>query len=179
MRVPIIMLTILLLPKVQVVYGQKLMSIESEISFFSSAPIEDISAINSQAKSAVDLETRQIVFSVPIKDFEFAKSLMKEHFNEKYMESDRFPNAIFNGTFSKSNEENDVAWAEGTLEIHGVKKKIKVPGKLILEDTTANLTCNFKVLLEDYNIKIPKLLFQNIAEEIEITIRFDYELFKE
>ena len=179
MRAPILILMLMLLLKVQSVYGQKLMSIESEISFFSIAPIEDISAVNTHSKSALDLETRQIVFSVPIKNFEFAKSLMKEHFNEKYLESDKFPNATFNGVFTKSDEDSDMAWAEGMMEIHGVKNKIRVSGQLMQEGELAKLSCKFKVLLEDYNIKIPKLLFQNIAEEIEITILFDYELFEE
>jgi len=159
-------------------FGQKYMAVKSEISFFSSALIEDITATNTSLKSAFDLNTNQIVFSVPINKFEFAKALMKEHFNEKYMESDKYPKATFNGEFSKSENDSEVTWAEGILEIHGIKNKIKVPGKLILMEGEASLICNFTVQLADYQIKIPQLLFQNIAEEIEISININYELFE-
>ena len=158
--------------------GQKYMAVRSEISFFSAALIEDITARNTSLKSAFDLNTNQIVFSVPINKFEFAKALMKEHFNEKYMESDKYPKATFNGKFSKSETDNEVTWAEGILEIHGIKQRIKVPGKLVLIGGEASLICNFTVQLADYQIKIPQLLFQNIAEEIEISINIYYEIFE-
>ncbi|HBH24479.1 MAG TPA: hypothetical protein DDY13_13790 [Cytophagales bacterium] len=76
-------------------FGQRFVSFESETSFFSSAPLEDIRAINRSAVSAIDFETGEVVFSVPINKFEFRKSLMKERFNDKYMESEQFPIAFF------------------------------------------------------------------------------------
>ena len=160
------------------VYGQKYMSVASEVSFFSSAPLEDIEATNSEAKSAFDLSTDQIVFSVPIKSFVFSKSLMQEHFNEKYMESEKYPTARFQGKLLDVNEVGGTSWAEGELEIHGLVRTVKVPGKLMFSEDQARLTCVFSVRLADYKIKIPKLMFQNIAEEIEITLAFDYELFE-
>lgn len=76
-------------------YGQKFASEKSFVSFYSHATIEDIAAKNTNASSIFNAATGDIVFSIPIKEFEFAKSLMKEHFNEKYMDSENFRNQLF------------------------------------------------------------------------------------
>lgn len=160
--------------------AQKYISTQTEIRFFSSALLEDIEAVNSKTKSVFDSDNGQIVFSVPINQFEFKKSLMKEHFNEKYMESDKFPKATFKGQindFDKKGENLD-ATAEGEFEIHGVRKKIKIVGNLEFKNSRVFITAVFMIKLEDYEIKIPSLLFQKIAEEVEVTITFEYKKYE-
>src|SRR5687767_8832418 len=76
---------------------QKYVAEKTFISFFSDAAIEDIKADNKKTTSIFDSATGEIVFSVPINEFQFEKSLMQEHFNEKYMESDKYPKSTFNG----------------------------------------------------------------------------------
>ena len=142
--------------------------------------MEDIKATNTKARSVFDSDNGEIAFTVPIKEFQFRKSLMQEHFNEKYLESDKYPKSTFTGKvtgFTKG-VSNDKVWAEGTLEIHGKKKQIKVPGKLNFNGNKVNIECKFIVKLEDYNIKIPSLMFQNIAEEVEVTLLFDYRVYE-
>jgi len=170
-------LFVLFLVVINTAFAQKYISESSTTTFFSSAPLEDIKATNRKARSVFDSDKGDIVFSIPIKDFQFRKSLMQEHFNEKYLESDKFPKSTFSGKvtgFSKGIS-NDKVWAEGTMEIHGVKKNIKVPGKLNFAADKVNLECKFIVKLEDYNVEIPSLLFQNIAEEVEVTLIFEYK----
>jgi polyisoprenoid-binding protein YceI len=153
---------------------------EGLVSFFSSAPLEDITATNSKTKSVFDSDKGEIAFSIPIKEFQFKKSLMQEHFNEKYLESDKYPKSSFSGkvTGYLKGIANDNVWAEGTLDIHGVKNQIKVPGVLNFNGDKVHLECKFMIKLEDYKIKIPSVLFQNIAEEVEITLNYDYKLYK-
>lgn len=153
---------------------------EGSVTFFSSAPLEDITASNSKTKSIFDSDKGEIAFSIPIKEFQFKKSLMQEHFNEKYMESDKYPKSSFSGKLTGYTKEtaNENVWAEGTLEIHGVKKQIKVPGILDFNEEKVHLECKFIVKLEDFRIKIPSVLFQNIAEEVEVTLNYDYKLYK-
>ena len=93
------------------VVGQKYISEKSNIVFFSSALLEDIEARNEKAKSVFNADNGDIVFSIPVNQFQFAKSLMQEHFNEKYMESDKYPKTIFKGKvldFEKGSENNNV-----------------------------------------------------------------------
>src|SRR4030042_6695880 len=77
--------------------AQKYMTKNGYIGFFSHTPLEDIKADNNQVASVLDISTGEIVFQVLIKSFHFEKTLMEEHFNENYMESDKFPKSTFTG----------------------------------------------------------------------------------
>jgi polyisoprenoid-binding protein YceI len=119
-----------------------------------------------------------IVFSIPIKEFEFDKALMKEHFNEKYLESEKFPKATFSGKvtgFLKDSRGEQAAMAKGKMTIHGVSREIEVPGVITMEGGQLTVRAVFKIKLADYEVKIPQLLWKNIAEEVEVKIDFVYK----
>src|SRR5690606_2114368 len=108
-------------------------SYKSETSFFSKAPLEDIEAHNDGGASVLNAGTHEIVFVVPIRGFQFRKSLMQEHFNENYMESETYPTATFKGKlqgFDPSGEGSQNVVASGTLTIHGVASQVNVKGTL-------------------------------------------------
>jgi len=158
--------------------AQKYKSISSSVHFFSDAPMEDIEATNQDGQSAVDIEKGDIVFSIPIKSFVFEKSLMQEHFNENYMESDKYPKATFIGTvteYDPSSKEWQNAKTNGKMKMHGVEQDIEVNGKLKINETSMEINAKFPIKLEDYKIKIPKVVFYNIAEIVDVTISFTYE----
>lgn len=158
------------------VLAQKFVTDSSHVSFFSEAAIEDIKAHNKAAKSVFDASTGEIVFSVPIGEFEFEKSLMKEHFNENYLETEKYPKSTFKGKligFEPTTGVQEVT-ASGTLEIHGISREVSIPGKIDYSEGNVRADAVFMVKLKDYKIKIPRLLFQNIAEEIEVTVTFYY-----
>jgi len=152
------------------------------VSFFSSAPLEDIYAENKAVKSLIDLSTNEIAFVVDIQEFKFKKSLMQTHFNEKYMESNKFPHATFSGLItsssiiSKSGQHS--VTVKGEMLIHGVKKSVEVIGLLINNGESITASSEFIIKVDDYDIKIPKLLVKNIAEEVKVTVKLDYELVK-
>jgi hypothetical protein len=157
--------------------AQKYVAEKSVITFFSDALIEDITATNSKTASIFNKETSDLVFSVPIREFQFEKKLMQEHFNEKYMESEKYPKATFSGKLinldvTKANEQQ--VKAKGKLTIHGVTKDVELDGTAQLGDKIV-LKSKFSVKLADYNVTIPQLMFQNIAEEVEVTINFTYK----
>lgn len=158
--------------------AQKLVSNQSQVRFFSKAAIEDIKAENSKSASIFNVGTGDIVFSIPIKDFEFDKSLMKQHFNEKYMDSDKFPKASFSGKVfgydpAATGEQKTIA--KGKLSIHGIERDVEIPGTLEWTGDKLVARSVFKVKLQDHKIKIPKMLWQNIAEDVEVTIEFNYQ----
>lgn len=158
--------------------AQKYKSVSSSVHFFSDAPMEDIEATNLDGQSAINLSTGEIVFSIPIKSFEFEKSLMQEHFNENYLESDKYPTATFKGIvtgFNKDAEGWQKAWAEGSMIIHGVQNELSVEGEFKIEKGSIESKSKFPISLKDYKIKIPKVVFYNIAEVVEVTITFTYE----
>ena len=157
--------------------AQKYKSTKSKVYFFSTAPVEDIQATNKKSSSMMDLEHGNIVFSVPVKQFVFAKSLMKQHFNENYLESDEYPKIIFIGLIKNTDlrEGENLVTVEGDLELHGVKKRIEVQGTITVEKKSMVAHAEFPIKLADYNIKIPKAVFYNIAEVIDVTVDFTYE----
>ena len=143
------------------------------ISFFSEAPFENIPAINKKVQAIYDSNTNEIVFQLNIKDFVFPKKLMQEHFNENYLESDIFPKSTFEGKIIDPKEyikgkSNTVV--EGDLTIHGATKKVIVEGYLLQKKNKVHIQATFSINLKDYNIEIPKIVFYNIAENIEINI---------
>ena len=149
-------------------YSQRFITKKAEISFFSEAPIDDISAKNNKVSAVYDAETKQIVFLLNISDFIFPKPLMQEHFNENYLESDKFPKASFSGNIGKLNK---VSIATGTLKIHGESNEVDVKGSLVKSDDSVVIDATFTIQLKDYNIKIPKIVMYNIAKEIEVTVK--------
>ena len=157
--------------------AQKFISAESKIHFFSDAPLEDIEATNTEARSVFDAESGKLVFTVPIESFDFEKKLMQEHFNENYMETEKYPKSSFQAAINDWNKLSGVQDVEvtGDLTLHGVTKNITIPGKIDFSDDRVVVDAVFTVLLKDYKIKIPKAVFMNIAEEVEVTVHFEYE----
>ncbi|HEU5290780.1 MAG TPA: YceI family protein, partial [Cyclobacteriaceae bacterium] len=145
---------------------------------FSEAAIENITAKNEKTTSVLNTQTSEVAFSVPIREFQFAKKLMQEHYNEKYMESEKFPKSTFAGKligFNSTASGVQQVKANGKLTIHGVTKAIEVPGTAEVQGNKIVLKSKFIVKLADYNIKIPQLMWQNIAEQVEVTVDFTYK----
>jgi hypothetical protein len=159
-------------------YCQKYHTEKGAVTFFSDGVIEDITAVNTAVGSMFNSASGELVFIVPIKDFKFNKSLMREHFNEKYMETDKFAKSIFLGKlvgFSLNAKGSQKVKAIGTLTMHGITKEIEVPGTVEFVNGRAVMQSKFIVKLKDYHIKIPSIVWQNIAEEVEVSINFTYK----
>ncbi len=151
--------------------------INSEVHFFSEAPLENIEAINQESIGIVDCGSHKFLFRIPIKDFVFEKGLMQDHFNENYLESGKFPNAIYQGTINGGINMDDNGTypivISGELEIHGVKQQRKISATIEVKGNSVKLNGKFIVKLEDHDIDIPTLVFNKIAEEIEVTFQSD------
>ncbi len=159
------------------VFGQKYMTEKSSVKFFSSAAVEDIAATNIMAIGMFDLETSEIAFSIPITEFKFVKSLMREHFNEKYMESEKFSKSTFQGKitgYQRGIVGSQAATATGKLTIHGVTRDVVVPGTIEFASGQIVVKSKFIVKLVDYSITRPQLLWKNIAEQVEVAVDFTF-----
>ena len=154
----------------------------AKISLYSSAPIEDIKAETSSGVSIFNNSTGELDFSVSIQSFQFEKSLMQEHFNSDYMESDKFPKASFKGTIKEhvdvSKDGTYPVTVAGDLTVHGVTQKRTIPGTLTVKEGTITMTSQFMVKCADHHIKIPSLVFHNIAESIQMNVSATYTAYK-
>ena len=152
------------------------------ISFFSSTPVEDIKAENTSFTSTINPADSSVVFRVPITGFEFRKRLMQQHFNEQYMESNKFPVATFRGKLAQPIPPFDGnltifrTRVRGTLTIRDVSKEIDEEVVLTLSSNEMETLTEFIVRPADFGIKIPRVLMRNIAEEIKVTISVLYSI---
>lgn len=167
---------------VQGLQAQKYFTKEGRIVFHSDAPMEKIEAENNKATSVIDPETGAMQWSALIKAFHFEKALMEEHFNENYMESSKYPKALFKGRianmkdidFEQAGEYE--AQIEGTLEIHGETNDVRTTGTFTVGESSVQGDCTFTILVADYGIEIPAVVADNIAKEVEIIVQADYQI---
>jgi hypothetical protein len=156
---------------------QRFFAEKATVSFFSDAVVEDISATNEKVTSIFDVVNGDVAYLMSIKDFQFPNKLMQVHFNEKYMESEKYPKSSFQGTISgfklTATGKQEVK-ATGKLTIHGVTKSVEVPGIVEVNGNRLTVKSKFVVKLLDYNIKVPQIVWQNIAQQVEVTIDFVY-----
>lgn len=161
-------------------FGQgKFISKNAYISFYSSTPLEDILGESNEAVSILNGETGDVGFQAIMATFHFKRALMEEHFNENFMESNKYPKSKFNGKIEGFKPEmlkgpvTNIT-ITGQLTIHGVEKTITVPGTLGLEDGKLVGKSKFKAIPEDYGITIPALVRDKIAKEMEVTVKANY-----
>ncbi len=164
------------------VLAQKYFTRNGKVVFESDAPIERIEAVNNKALCVWDSETGAVEMAILIKSFNFEKALMEEHFNENYMESEKFPKAIFKGhviNMSSIDLTKDGAYTgeiEGDLTMHGVTQSIILNTNISVENGEVKAITSFEIAVADYDIKIPKIVRDNIAKTVQIVVDLDLKL---
>lgn len=144
------------------------------IGFYSKTPLEDIKAENKQVYAIIDAGKKMLAFNLLVKGFSFTKRLMQDHFNENYIESDKYPNARFSGNYTGEVDpaKNGIykIQVQGDLTLHGVTKALNVPATIEVKDGKLLGASNLKLTPSDYNIKIPSLVREKIAAQIDVHV---------
>jgi len=115
-----------------------------------------------------------------VNGFEFKRALMQQHFNEDYMESDKYPKAFLKGTISNIaavNFKKDGSYPvtiKGVLTIHNVSRQIEVPGTFIVSGGNVSAKSQFDVALDDYKITIPSLVKDKVSKTAKVTVNCAY-----
>lgn len=150
----------------------------THFSFFSSSPLEDIEAKTEKGVSAINIKTKAIYFKVPIASFQFRQKLMQEHFNQNYLESDKYPYAEFKGKVlddaDLSKDGTYQVTVEGTLNLHGVEKNYKEKGTITVRGGNITAGATFNIRIADHRIDIPTIVVKNIAEVVAVTVNALY-----
>lgn len=158
------------------VFAQQYLGRAIRVAFEASTPLEQIDPVNNEVAGVLDASTGDVVFEVLIRSFKFDKALMQEHFNENYLESDKYPQALFKGKIgdlSKVNFSKDGSYivsVNGKLTIHGISRPITVPASIKVDNGKLITSALFKVKPEDFNIAIPSLVSNKVAKIITITV---------
>ena len=145
-----------------------------KISFYSKATLENIEAHNRSVTCVLDAKTGNVQFSALVKGFEFEKALMQQHFNENYLESDKYPRAEFKGQITNNSDINYAkdgtynAKVKGKLTLHGETKDVETDGTITVKGGKVQAESDFTLQLPDYKIKNEKL--NNISNTIRVTV---------
>lgn len=148
---------------------------EGKIAFRSEAPMEVIKASSNSLVGILDTAKKNFSFKVPISSFEgFNSRTQREHFNENYMQTEKFPEASFKGKIIEdvdlSQEGSYTVRAKGILNIHGVEKERIIKTDITVKNGNFIVKSNFSVLLSDHNIPIPKVVYQKLANDIKVEV---------
>lgn len=177
----IVLVFFILISQVLNISAQRLISKKGTIDFVSDAPLEVIKASSNKLHGVIDLTEQEFAFTVYINSFTgFNSPLQKEHFNENYMESSVYPKAVYTGKFldkvDLSNDGKYVIRSKGWLNIHGKAQERIIKSTIEVKDKVVSVNSNFVVLLQEYNISIPLVVHQKIAEEINIKVNIEFNL---
>ncbi|HRH63312.1 MAG TPA: YceI family protein [Bacteroidia bacterium] len=169
-----------ILSQVALVFAQaeEYTTAKGNVGFLSQSSLEVIHAESRELRGIINITNNNFVFAVRITSFDgFNVSLQREHFNENYLESDKFPLATFQGkvidSYDFENPKGCIVRAKGLLKIHGQEQEKIIKVHLIKKGNTISITSNFSVLLEDYNIKIPRIVHGKIAQTVAVDVNAD------
>lgn len=170
-------ITALLSATIPLLAQQRFSAKNSSIAFYSDGILEDITAVNRNVTSIFDVGTGDVAFLMNVNDFQFANKLMQAHFNEKYMETDKFPKASFQGTvtgFSITQRGTQPVRATGKLTLHGVTREVQIPGSIEVADNKLTIKATFIITLADYDITVPRVVWEKVAQQVEVTVESGY-----
>ena len=158
--------------------GRKMIERQGQVTFFSYTPVENIQAVNNQVLSSIDLDSNEIAVSILMRAFVFKKSLMHEHFNESYIESDLYPKATFQGAivdFDSNFSGTQTKIIKGNFTLRNITKPVEIKAQITKENNQYTMKGELEVTVKDYEIKIPPILSPNIAKKIQVSFNFQYK----
>lgn len=156
---------------------------EGKVAFESDAPLELIKASTGSILGILDREKKAFAVSIPISTFRgFNAPLQREHFNENYMETEKYPKGIYKGLITDDIDFSKNGYytvtTEGKLLLHGIEQTRTIKCDIVVEDDVVRLSSKFQVELEEHNIKIPTIVSRKLSEVITVNIEADFVLKK-
>ena len=156
----------------------KMITKTGKITFEASVPaFEEVKAKNENVTCIINTQTGEIASLVLMKSFGFKVALMEEHFNENYIESDKYPKGTFKGKvenfdISKLTTASKDFTITGKLELHGKSKQISIPAKIKKTKEGIEIISNFELNTDDFNIEIPSVVSKKVAKKVAVALNF-------
>ena len=152
---------------------------DGQIDFESDAPLELIEAYTTSMVGILDLDKKAFAIAIPISSFNgFNSSLQKEHFNENYLESEKYPKGIFKGIITDDIDLRKNGYytiqAQGKLKLHGIEKTREFECDIVVNDGVVNVKSSFDIKLVDHKIKIPTIVAKKLSETILVNIDLNF-----
>jgi len=157
---------------------EKIITKSGTITFEASVPaFEEVKAKNLGASCVINTKTGEIASLALMKGFKFKVALMEEHFNENYVESSKYPKATFKGKienfeYSKVSTSFQNYSIKGKLELHGKSKDISVIAKIRKTKDGLEISSNFSINSDDFDIEIPSVVSKKVAKKVNVSLDF-------
>ncbi|WNM18818.1 YceI family protein [Flavobacterium capsici] len=158
-------------------FGQtKLIAKNGSVTFEASVPaFEEVKAKNDAVTFVLNTSNGEIASLALMKGFRFKVALMEEHFNENYVESDKFPKATFKGKiegfdYSKITSTAKEYNIKGAIEMHGKSKEINIKAKISKKDNGVQLQSNFNLNSDDFDIEIPSIVSSKVSKKVAVNL---------
>lgn len=156
---------------------------EGDVTFVSKAQLELIEASTSNVIGLLDIDRKAFAIAIQVSSFRgFNSSLQQEHFNENYVESSKYPKAIYKGVILDDIDLTKNGFykveTKGKFALHGVEVSKNIECDIKVENNEINVKAIFEIPLEDHNIKIPKIVRLKISETILINVDTNFLLKK-
>jgi hypothetical protein len=155
--------------------AQKIYATRNGRVSFSTPSDEDVKAVNNEVTSRI-ADNGQVTFSLLIKGFKFKLAEMQEHFNDQYLESNKFPRADFKGNIVNVSDVNfgkDGSYkvsVKGDLTMHGITKSITANGTVEIKAGKLNASCQFPLLMKDFNVSA-----SSVTDKVNIDLNCQYQ----
>jgi hypothetical protein len=175
----LILLTIILISTISFAQD-KIITKNGKVTFEASVPaFEEVKAKNEGVTCVINTKTGEIASLILVKGFRFKVALMEEHFNENYIESDKYPKSTFKGKidnfdFAKLTSDAKDYTVKGKIELHGKSKDISIIVKIKKTNDGINLVSDFNLNTDDYDIEIPSVVSKKLSKKVAVKI--DYTL---
>ncbi|KFF04040.1 YceI family protein [Flavobacterium reichenbachii] len=166
-------LFILLFTAFSILAQDKFKTSTAIVNFEASVPFfEEVKAVNKLGTIVLEPQTSTLICTVIIKDFRFKMDLMQEHFNDNYIESHRYPKAVFKGKIEKfdlkeiteTEKEYDV---KGKLYLHGKSRVITVKALIKKVSDGIQIVSSFPISTTDFDIEIPFMVANKISKTVQ------------
>lgn len=162
-------------------YGQLFTTKTGAITFYSKAPLEENQATNLQVLSVLNVQTGEMIFELLMNGFQFQNKLMQKHFNENYIESDKFPKAKFVGKIKDlsagglTKKGTYIVTISGKLTMRNITKDVITQGKIVVTDKGITGASSFVLPLKDFQIKVPEVMNKRIAEIVKVMVDINWQ----
>jgi len=159
---------------------EKITTKNGKIVFEGTIPsFEEVKATNDGVTCVLNLKTGEFASLALIKGFHFKVALMEEHFNENYINSSKYPKAIYRGKIVNfNNEELTIEFkdytVQGKLELNGKTNNLNPILKIRKTDKGIEIKSNCYVLASDYDISIPSAVKGKVSNKINIKSDFAF-----
>ena len=162
-----------------VALSQKYSTKTGEVIFEASVPsFEEVKAKNTAVSAILNGETGDFAALVLVKGFRFKVALMEEHFNENYIESEKYPKATLKGSIKDFNMQSLKEGAkdytmQADLTLHGKTKSLEVPISMQAKNGQVVLTASFMLSPDDFDISIPNIVRNKVAKDVNVSVNFE------